>query len=332
MKKVLVTGGAGFIGYHLADYLSSFPYEVTVIDNLSRGKMDEEFQALISKENVIYINADLTDKGFYGLLTDRYDYIYHLAAINGTRYFYEKPQEVLRVNILALMNMLEWIDSSNCGKFVFTSSSEAYAGTIRSFSDCRSFIPTDEDIPLAIDNVFNARYSYGGSKLIGELLTINYCRTKAVPFSIVRYHNIYGPRMGFEHVIPEFCRRIYYKENPFNIFGGDETRAFCYVQDGIRATKLVMEAAECDSEIFHIGNSLEEIRIEDMARKLLEIADFKVPLKINPAPQGCVSRRCPDTSKLNRYTGYTPEVDLGKGLALTYEWYMSAYKKKEGMR
>jgi len=332
MKKILVTGGAGFIGYHLANYLSGFPYEVTIIDNLSRGRMDEEFEALISKDNVIYINADLTGKDYYGSLADRYDYIYHLAAINGTRYFYEKPQEVLSVNILALMNLLEWIDSSRCGKFVFTSSSEAYAGTIRSFSDCRSFIPTEEDIPLAIDDIFNPRYSYGGSKLIGELLTINYCRTKSVPFSIVRYHNIYGPRMGFEHVIPEFCKRIYDRETPFDIFGGAETRAFCYVQDGVRATKLVMETSDCDTGVFHIGNSLEEIRIEDMAKKLFQIAGYRVPLRINPAPQGCVSRRCPDTSKLNGYTGYIPEIDLEKGLSLTYDWYMEAYRKKEGLR
>ncbi|HRU41869.1 MAG TPA: NAD(P)-dependent oxidoreductase [Candidatus Diapherotrites archaeon] len=328
MKKILVTGGAGFIGYHLACYLSSFPYEVTIIDNLSRGMMDEEFKALISKGNIIYINADLTVKDYYGTLADRYDYIYHLAAINGTKYFYEMPQEVLRVNILSLMNLLEWIDKDKCGKFLFTSSSEAYAGTIQSFSDCRSFIPTKEDIPLVIDDVFNPRYSYGGSKLIGELLTINYCRTKAVPFSIVRYHNIYGPRMGFEHVMPEFCRRIYDKETPFDIFGGDETRAFCYVQDGVRATKLVMEASECDGGIFHIGNSLEEIRIEDMAKKLLVIAGCQVPLRINPAPQGCVSRRCPDTSKLNKYTGYMPEINLEKGLRLTYDWYMEAFRKK----
>lgn len=329
MIKVLVTGGAGFIGYHLANYLSGFPYEVTIIDNLSRGKMDEEFKALINKKNVIYINADLTNKEYYGLLADRYDFIYHLAAINGTKYFYEKPQEVLSVNILALMNLLEWIDSTKCGKLIFSSSSEAYAGTIRSFSDCRNFIPTEEDIPLAIDDVFNARYSYGGSKLIGELLTINYCRTKVVPFSIVRYHNIYGPRMGFEHVIPEFCKRIYKKETPFDIFGGDETRAFCYVWDGVRATKMVMDSSECNSEVFHIGNSLEEIRIEDMAKKLFDIADYKVPININPAPQGCVNRRCANTSKLNRYTGYVPEIDLGKGLLLTYSWYMNAFNQEE---
>lgn len=331
MKKVLVTGGAGFIGYHLANYLSGFPYEVTIIDNLSRGKMDDEFKALVSKDNVIYINGDLTDKDCYGLLPGRYDYIYHLAAINGTRYFYEKPQEVLRVNILALMNLLLWIDGTKCGKLVFTSSSEAYAGTIRSFSDCRGFIPTKEDIPLAIDDVFNARYSYGGSKLIGELLTINFCRAKEVPFSIVRYHNIYGPRMGFEHVIPEFCGRIYKKESPFDIFGGDETRAFCYVSDGVRATKMVMETSECNGEIFHIGNSTEEIRIEDMAEKLFGIAGFESPIRKNLAPEGSVSRRCPDTSKLNRYIGYEPEVDLNKGLSLTYSWYMNAFENQEGL-
>jgi nucleoside-diphosphate-sugar epimerase len=314
MKKVLITGGSGFIGCHLANYISDFNVELTIADNLSRGKMDDEFNNLVRKTNVKFLQIDLTKKEMLDQLSDNYDYIYHLAAVNGTKYFYEKPQEVLRVNILALLNILDWIDMDNCGKFLFASSSEAYASTVKRFSRYEEFIPTNEDIPLSVDDIFNARYSYGGSKLIGELLTVNYCRTKKIPFIIVRYHNIYGPRMGYEHVIPEFCRRIYDCEKPFRIFGGEETRAFCYADDCIKATKLVMESEACNGEVVNIGNSSEEIKIADLLKKLFDITGYMAPLEIIPAPEGSVQRRCPDTSKLQRLTGYKAETGLDAGV------------------
>jgi len=326
-KKALVTGGGGFIGFHLADYLSmQKDTEVTVIDNLSRGQMDGMLKALVERPNVKFIQADMTKVGFFDMLEPYYDNIYHLAAINGTRYFYEKAYEVLRVNILSLMNLLAWINKKNCGKLLFTSSSEAYAGTINRFGEKYDFLPTDEDIPLTIDDVYNARFSYGGSKITGELLTINYCRTNDVPFSIVRYHNIYGPRMGYEHVIPEFCKRIFDRENPFSIYGGEETRAFCYVTDAVKATESVMLSDSCDQKTIHIGNSSEEIKIKELAEMLFCLSGIAPDFDIKPAPKGCVKRRCPDTSKLLALTGYSAKTTLAVGLKETYEWYISQFK------
>ena len=322
MNRIIVTGGAGFIGFHLADYLSNNDKnEVTIIDNFTRNKEDKDFQKLLSKNNVRFILADMTNSDFYSHLTGFYDSIYHLAAINGTKYFYEKPYEVLRVNILSLMNLIEWINPSNCGKFVFTSSSEAYAGTINKASDIQDYMPTKEDIPLSVDNVFNARFSYGGSKITGELLTINYFRKVDVPYSIIRYHNIYGPRMGYEHVIPEFLVRCYKDENPFNIMGGEETRAFCYISDAVTATELVMENQNCSNEILHVGNSNEEIKIIDLAQKVLHYLKLDTPINIKPAPKGCVMRRCPNIEKLKNLTGYSPKVPLNKGIELSHLWY-----------
>jgi len=330
MKNILITGAAGFIGYHLARLLCEMPVRITVIDNLSRGKSDEDFASLINKKNVTYIQADMTDARYLAQLDGHYDEIYHLAAINGTKHFYERPQEVLRVNILSLLFLLEWVDSVNCGKFLFTSSSEAYAGTIRAFPDAeKTLIPTKEEVPLCIDNVFNERYSYGGSKLVGELLTINYMRCKKVPFTIVRYHNVYGPRMGFEHVIPEFSRRIFDKEDPFDVFGGEDTRAFCYITDAVDATTAVMKSEQCDGQVIHIGNSNEEIVIEELARKMINISNLNVPLNIHPTREGSVSRRCPDTSKLSALTGYSPLVSLDEGLHYTMDWYMEYYSCNE---
>ena len=326
MKSILITGAAGFIGFHLAKSLSEASVEVTVIDNLSRGMSDEEFSDLVNKENVRFVQADMTETSYCSLLDERYDEIYHLAAVNGTRYFYEKPEEVLRVNILSLMHILQWIDQNRCGKFLFTSSSEAYAGTVRAFPSAeRALVPTKEDVPLCIDDVFNERYSYGGSKIAGELLTINYMRSKKIPFSIVRYHNIYGPRMGLEHVIPEFCKRIYDKQSPFNVFGGEDTRAFCYISDAVTATRMVMEKKECNGHIVHIGNSAEEIKIAELAKKMIGISNFSTALNIMPSREGSVPRRCPDTQKLTMLTGYKPLVPLDEGLKLTFDWYLSYF-------
>lgn len=330
MRRAIVTGGSGFIGYHLADYLSKKDdLEVTIIDNFARGSSDVLFQSLIEKPNVVFIREDMTEKNFYSQLSGKYDYIYHLAAINGTKNFYERPYDVLRANILTLMNMLEWCTPENCGCFLYSSSSEAYAGTINCYLDNHTeYIPTTEDIPLTIDNVLNPRWSYGGSKLIGEIIVANYGRVKNLPIKIIRYHNIYGPRMGFDHVLPEFIKRIYDGENPFTIYGGNETRAFCDVRDGVRATEAVMLSDKCVGEIVHIGKSDEEIKIIDLLKKLLQIAGKRPELNIQDAPDGCVLCRCPCTDKLYRLTGYRAAISLDEGLPQIYEWYMKEYQAR----
>ena len=331
MRRIIVTGGGGFIGYHLADYLSrQADTQVTIIDNHSRGAADDMFLELSARENVIALNADMTQKNFYTKLSGRYDEIYHLAAINGTKNFYERPYEVLRVNLLSLINMLEWCTAENCGGFLFSSSSEAYAGTVNRFNDAAQFIPSAEDIPLTIGNVMNPRWSYGGSKLAGELLTINYCRTRGVPFRIIRYHNVYGERMGFDHVLPEFFKRVHDEANPFPIFGGQETRAFCAVEDAVRATEAVMLSDKCDGEIIHIGNSKQEIKIIDLLALVFDVANFHPAVEIKPAPSGSVARRCPDTRKLLSLTGFEAQITLEKALPKMYSWYEKKYCELDG--
>ncbi len=331
MKRIIVTGGSGFIGYHLANYLSEDANsEVTVIDNHARGVSDEMFNAVVAKPNVIFFNEDMTKTDFYQRLHGKYDYIYHLAAINGTKNFYERPYEVLQANILTLMNMLEWCTPENCGAFLFSSSSETYAGTFNRFlGEHPEFIPSKEDIPLAIDDVLNPRWSYGGSKIIGEILTANYCRTRGVPFKIIRYHNIYGIRMGFDHVLPEFFKRVYLRKDPFHIYGGEETRAFCAVEDGVRATEAVMRSERCNGEIIHIGNGTQEIKIIDLLQKVFDIAGFHPAVDVQPAPAGCVMRRCPDTRKLQALTGFQASITLDEVLPSMLEWYMQRFAEME---
>lgn len=324
MKKTLITGGAGTIGYFLAQSLVQTGHAVTLLDNLQRGKLDREMKELISKPNVKFIKLDITDAKALGKIRGKFDYVYHLAAINGTKNFYEIPEQVLKVGVLGTINILEWFKKKKRGKIIFTSSNEAYASWI---DLQKGPIPTPESVPLCIGDVFNPRWSYGGSKLIGELLFINYARAYKFPMSIVRYHNSYGPRMGFDHVIPEFMTRIIKKKNPFKIFGAKTTRAFCYIDDTIRATRLVMETHKTNGEIVHIGNDREEITMAELAKKMFALFNFHPRLQIYAAPAGSVARRCPNLTKIKKLTGYKPTVNLAEGLKKTYLWYQNQVKK-----
>ena len=266
--KALVTGGAGFIGFHLSRHLANKGYDIIILDNLARGKSDEEFKELIEKNNVSFIRADITKKNFIGKLDKNYDYIYHLAAINGTENFYNIPHKVIKVGILGTINILDWFSQNKKGKLLFSSSSETYSGAYELLGE--SFpIPTPEDVPLVINDPKNVRWSYGGSKILSEIAIYSYAKVFGIKdFVLIRYHNIYGPRMGHEHVIPQFIDRIIRKENPFKIYGGKETRTFCYVDDGVRATKLIMEDKRTNGHTIHVGRSDGEINIIDLVNYL----------------------------------------------------------------
>lgn len=316
--KALITGGAGFIGFSLSKYLAERDYDITICDNLFRGQMDEDFRNFIKRDNVRFIKVDLIKKEELDKLEKDYEYIYHLAAINGTKYFYDIPHEVLKTNVLSLINVLDWLTNTECKKIVWTSSSETYAGTIKT---SKVPIPTPENVPLTIEDVFNPRFSYAGTKIIGELLCINYARRYGFNLSIIRPHNIYGPRMGYEHVIPQFIERVIKRENPFKIYGVEQSRAFCFIEDFIRGIKSVGESPRTNGEIINIGNDKEEIKIINLARKIFDISNFHPELEILPPPKGSVDRRCPDITKAKELVGYKPQIDLNTGLQKTYNWY-----------
>jgi nucleoside-diphosphate-sugar epimerase len=321
--KTLITGGAGTIGFFLGKRLAEQGQEVILADNLSRGKIDLEVEELLKMPNVKFIQLDVTDLKQFEKLDFDYDYVYHLAAINGTKYFYEIPEKVLRVGVLGVINVLEWFKEQKRGKILFTSSNEAYASYINLQGNP---IPTPETVPLCIDDVTNPRWSYGGGKIIGELFFINYGRAYKFPMSIVRYHNSYGPRMGLDHVMPEFLGRIIRKEEPFKIFGAQETRSYCYVEDTVRATQMVMESEKTNGEIVHIGNDREEISALDLAKKMFRLFNYQPQkMEIHEAPKGCVKRRCPDLTKIRKLISYEPTVNLDEGLKKTYEWYKNKF-------
>ncbi len=322
MKTALVSGGAGFIGFHLAKKLSE-KYHVTITDNFARGKKDNEFNELLENKNISFIKADITKENELTKF-DSADFVYHLAAINGTENFYKIPDKVLKVGTTGTINMLDWFARQKKGKFLFSSSSETYAGTLKILGE-KFPVPTPENIPLIIDDPSNLRWSYGGGKILGEIAVHSYAFIHKFDYSIIRYHNIYGPRMGTEHVIPQFIERIIKKENPFRIFGGNETRTFCFIDDAVNATQLVMEKSS--NQTIHIGRSDEEIKIIDLAKKLFHTAGVNPEIKLLPSPKGSVKRRCPDITKLSSL-GYKPETSLEAGLEKTFKWY-SAYFNSE---
>ncbi|MBR9699240.1 NAD-dependent epimerase/dehydratase family protein [Candidatus Woesearchaeota archaeon] len=313
--KALVTGGAGFVGLHLASHLSEQGMQVDILDNFGRAEKDKEFDTLISQENVGFIKADITTTEAFSQLDTDYDYIYHLAAINGTGNFYKIPEKVLRVNTLGTINLLDWIIGKK-GKIVFTSSSEAYSAGLKLLPDFP--LPTPEHVPLIVEDPTNVRWSYGASKILGEVAFHSYAKNHDIDYSIVRYHNVYGPRMGHDHVIPQFIERVVKNEKPFKIFGGKQTRAFCYVQDAVRATQLVMESGK-KGETYHIGTD-DEIKIMDLAKKLFSVMEVSLEIDEQSAPEGSVERRCPDITKL-KALGWKPEVDLSGGLKKCVGWY-----------
>lgn len=307
LDNVLVTGGAGFLGSALTEKLLLKKKKVTVFDNLFRGKRNN-----FEKNNVNFIYGDICDKNDVTNAVRDIDTIFHFAAIQGTKNFYEIPHTVLKVNVEGTINILNAAINSSVKRVVFASSSEVYGNPM--------YFPTDEEHPLIIPQIRNPRYSYAASKIIGESLCLNYARIYGLDIIILRPHNIYGPRMGFDHVIPEFIMRILNNE-PFTIQGsGNNTRSFCFISDAIECILLAVSKKTIVNEIFNIGNP-EEITINSLASLLIGLTGVSIKPTHIVAPEGGTSRRFPDISKAKNILGYEPRVPLSEGLSKTFNWY-----------
>lgn len=327
-KTVLITGGTGFIGSHLAAFHAKRNDRVYLMDNFfkTKGAIDPDIRALLRRPNVRLLKVDMTKPIRTNAIRGRIDVVYHLAAINGTRLFYEIPYQVARTNLLLTLNLLDWLKSARPKRLVYTSTSEVYAdseavGLLK--------IPTDEKTPVVFTQPMDDRFSYGSSKFMGEFLCLRFGRETNIPTSVVRYHNIYGPRMGDKHVIPEFVLRILKKENPFKLHGGSETRAFCYIDDAVRATHAVGASRACADETVHIGNQRGEIQISKLARAVMDEMDYRARFSEKGRRSHSVSRRCPNTTKLKRLTGFSATVPLRVGLKTTIAWYRDRFRGKK---
>lgn len=314
--KILITGGTGFIGSYMANYLHENNHEVTICDNNFRGTLD----SFVSHLN--FVNCDLTKKENLDILDTDFDCVYHFAAINGTENFYNIPHKVLTVNALSNINILEWCVENEIKKILSTSSSEVYAATLD------KKIPTPEDVVLSIDDIRNPRYSYAASKIYGESLFLSYHDNFDIDVRIVRPHNVYGPRMGFKHVIPQLIHRVHQKEDPFIVYGSEQSRSFCYIEDAVRCLEEIMNNESCSGKILNLGTDT-ETNIEDLVKLIFEVCEYTPDIEHADPLKGSVSRRCPDISVVKSITGYRPKVSLLEGVKESCKWYMEYYRNNE---
>jgi UDP-glucose 4-epimerase/UDP-glucuronate decarboxylase len=317
MSGALILGGAGFVGYHLAERLSADGRRVTLVDDLSRGRLDPELQALCSRPRVALHRDDLTRPGALDGLSREWDQVYMLAAVVGVRNVETDPARVVRVNTLALLNVLDWLPGRGEVLF-FASTSEAYAGGV---SAGTIPVPTPEDVPLSVPDIAAPRFAYAASKILGEAAVLHTARARGLRAVIGRFHNVYGPRMGADHVIPELSLRALRREDPFRVYGGEQRRAFCHVGDTVEALMRLTATEAAWGQVVNIGNDAEETRVDDLVRLVLRLARFEPAIDARPAPAGSVARRCPDIGRLRALTGFAPKVALEAGVAETFAWY-----------
>ena len=315
--KVLVTGGSGFIGSGVVKGLLQRGHTVRVLDDNSRGSPRRLTDVA---DDIEFIQGDVRDPEAVDRATAGVDAVAHLAFVNGTEFFYTKPKLVLEVGVKGVLNTLESAIKHKVAQYWLMSSSEVY--------QTPPVVPTDETVGFYIPDPLNPRYSYGGGKLISELMAINYGRGVFEKTIIVRPHNVYGPDMGWEHVIPQFVLRAEaaVKQNPsgpvpFPIQGdGTQMRSFVYVDDfvdGCLAAYLKGEALG----IYHVGTE-EERSIADVARTVVEQFGREAKIEPGKAPEGATNRRCPNISKV-RALGYSPKFSFVDGVKKTADWYVA---------
>ena len=317
MKKVLITGGAGFIGYHLAKKLSNNGFYITIADNNARGVMDRELRGLVELSNVEYLQIDLLQERALSKLGRDYDFIFHLAAIIGVVHVLNHPYDVLTKNIAMLENMVNFSkNQSGLKRFFFASTSEIYAGTLKYFD---LIVPTKEDTPLAVTDLRHPRTSYMLSKIYGEAI----CQHASIPVAIVRPHNVYGPRMGMSHVIPELLKKSYlYEEySSVKVYSIKHRRSFCYIDDAVNQLLAMMEIDSLENLVFNLGTEFPEVTMKDVANICFDTVGKKLIIDEQPPTSGSPERRAPDMNKSIKDLGVESKISLEKGIKQTFDWY-----------
>jgi nucleoside-diphosphate-sugar epimerase len=313
-RRYLITGGTGFLGSALTRRLVNEGVRVRVLDDNSRGDA-ARLQDL--RDRIEYVQGDVRDAAVVARACEGVDVVCHLAFVNGTEFFYTKPELVLDVAVKGISNVIDGAILHRVPELMLMSSSEVYHEPER--------VPTDETVTLSIPDPLNPRYSYAAGKLLSEVMAVNFGRRYFERVTIVRPHNVYGIDMGAEHVIPQFVARMKALQShptnpiPFAIQGtGLQTRSFVFVDDFIDGVMVVLERGE-HLGIYHIG-TLEEVSIEVLARLVAE--HFGRPIKIVPGPpaDGGTNRRCPDITKMMKL-GYRPNFTLREALPGVVRWY-----------
>ena len=315
-RRYLLTGGAGFIGAALTRRLVREGHHVRLLDDHSRsstrglGDVADEIEA---------VDGSVCDAETVADAVKGVDCVVHLAAINGTQHFYDMPERVLDVGVRGIVNVIDGCRAHGVTDLVVASSSEVY--------QTPATVPTDETAPLVIPDLDNPRYSYAASKMISEMMALWHGRKGFERVVVFRPHNVYGPDMGWEHVVPQFVLRAAkaVEAQPrgpveFPIRGdGRQTRAFTYIEDCIDGIMVLLDKAE-HLGVYHLGNP-EEIAIAEVARRVLGWFGRDAAIQPGRPVAGETPRRCPDIGRIAAL-GFRPLVPFADGLPPTAEWYV----------
>lgn len=318
--KCLVTGGAGFIGSSLCERLLNNGDEVVCFDNYWRGKK-ENIQHLYPNKRFGIVKGDIRDFNAVKQSMKGCEIVYHLAAINGTKYFYEKPLLVIDVNIKGTENVLKASLEAGVERVLFASSSEVYGEAQE--------IPIAENAMCNLDNPSTTlRHSYSASKFIGDVLCLSYHKKFGLPVTVIRYFNVYGPRLvgtAYGQVVSIFIKRVLEGKPPIIYGDGNQTRSLTYVTDSVEGTIQATQSKNGIGEVFNIGVE-KETSINELAEIIIRLCGEKdlKPIYKKALPGDC-KRRCPDATKARKICGWEPTVALEEGLKKTIEWFKSLY-------
>jgi nucleoside-diphosphate-sugar epimerase len=321
-RRILVTGGLGFIGSNLVKQLVELGSEVIIVDDLSKGNI-KCLDDIKGHGNVMFIKRDLTKESVKDIIKNKdIELVFHLAAkIGGIKYFHKYPAVILRDNLLITINIFESALDSNVEKIIYFSSSMVFERS--------NTFPLSEDLLLKIPPPIT---SYGFSKLAGEYIARAYNEEYGIKYLIVRPFNVYGPgelpgeEPGLAHVIPDLVKKVADGQYPLEILGsGEQTRSFTYISDLTDAVLLLVEKAVNDD--YNVGND-EEVKIIDLAKLIWEIYGRKEPFAVKNLPplKYDVQRRVPDISKIKKL-GWAPKVKLRDGLRYYIEWFKTTYRR-----
>ena len=312
-EYILITGALGFIGHHLSNFLAKKKYNLILVDNFERAinkrYLDKRVDKLIQHKNIKIINLDIRNINNSNKINKKIKSIIHLAAINGTKNFYNKPDKVLDILLTGGYNILKFAHKKKVENIFFFSSSEVYQKP--------KIIPTNEEIECVVPDIWNPRYSYGGGKIAQELMISNLYPNSFKRRIIIRPHNIYGQNMGHDHVIPEVIKKIItakkQKKNSIEIIGPSQnTRSFMHIEDFLNAFYLILKNKK-NREIYNLGNN-DEISIKSLIKKILNKINCNLKIKEKIIKNfGQTNRRCPDINKIKKL-GYKQKISIDKGI------------------
>ena len=310
--RALITGGAGFIGSHLAEALLAAGHQVSVIDNLSTGSI-QNIEPLKAHAAFKYVVGDITNEPLLAELVDDCDVVFHLAAAVGVKLIVEEPVRTIETNVHGTEVVLKHANKKK-KLVILASTSEVYGKS--------TDVPFHEDADLVLGPTPKHRWAYACSKAIDEFLALAYWKERKLPVVIVRFFNTVGPRQTGRYgmVIPNFVRQALAGQ-PITVHGdGSQTRSFCHVRDVVGALLRLMDEPRAVGEVFNVGNS-EEISIMALAERVRALTASRSPIVTIPYDQAYESgfedmpRRVPDLTKIHGLVGYEPRTDLDAILA-----------------